>query len=369
LASPAAMLRCRSSAKPIVPSCAASVRPYQGDARGGELPEVDGVTAAGAADGDRDVVGVRRGGVPLAQHAEPPDEVAVAVAARWPVVRADGQVHLAAARTELLGDLSTRGAGADHEHSALGELLRVAVRRGVDLVRHQVLADDARRDGDLERAGRRDHVAGGDGALAGLDEEARGALPPRHGAHLDAGADRGIEAAREGAEVVGHLVLGGELVWSDAGDLHVGEAVVPGGAVGDQGVPAAVAPAIGDVRLLQDDVGDAQAGEMGARGDAGLAGADDHDLSGFCGPRGTGRGERPDGRVGGGGHGTDLPRGSAVGAGLVVGVRRAAPRAAVRGASRGPGRRPVRRRAPCDRCPDPRPSSGRCRGTRGWWRR
>ncbi len=55
-----------------------------------EVAEVDGLAAVRAADHDRDVLGAarRRLHVPLAEHAEPPAEVALAIPPRRPVVRA-----------------------------------------------------------------------------------------------------------------------------------------------------------------------------------------------------------------------------------------------------------------------------------------
>ena len=68
--------------------------PQQRNSAHREVTKVDGVAAMSAADGDRDVLGTRRDclGIPLAQHPEPPDEITSTIAARWAIVRADGQV-------------------------------------------------------------------------------------------------------------------------------------------------------------------------------------------------------------------------------------------------------------------------------------
>ncbi len=90
-----------------------------------------------AADRDRDVLRAQRRGVglPLAEDAEPPDEVAPAVASRRPVVRADREVDPAARALQLVGDLHTGRPGADDEDGAVGQLPRVAVGAGVELQR------------------------------------------------------------------------------------------------------------------------------------------------------------------------------------------------------------------------------------------
>jgi hypothetical protein len=75
-------------------------------------------------------------------------------------VRADGEVDLPSRLPELGGDLNTRGPGADHEEVPGGELLRVAVGGGVDLLDAGLTGDDCGDDGLLERPGRRDHEAG-----------------------------------------------------------------------------------------------------------------------------------------------------------------------------------------------------------------
>ncbi|WP_284252837.1 hypothetical protein [Litorihabitans aurantiacus] len=108
---------------------------HQRDALGGEVAEVDGPAAVGPADRDRDVLRAQRRSarVPLAQHAEPPHEVAPAVAARRPVVRSDGEVNLAPGPADLLRDLDAGGTGTHDEDPAGRELVGVAVVARVQL--------------------------------------------------------------------------------------------------------------------------------------------------------------------------------------------------------------------------------------------
>ena len=81
--------------------------PDEDHALSGEVTEVDGVTAIGTADRDRDVLGSQRrsGQVPLAENAEPPDVVPAAVAPRRPVMRADREVDLPPGLLQLGRDL------------------------------------------------------------------------------------------------------------------------------------------------------------------------------------------------------------------------------------------------------------------------
>ncbi len=62
-----------------------------------------------------------------------------------------------------------------------------------------------------------------------------------------------------------------------------GEAVVPGGTVGDEGVPAHGAPALGDPVALEHEVRYAVVTQVLAHRHTGLAGADDEDLDLFVG--------------------------------------------------------------------------------------
>src|SRR5436190_14808044 len=76
---------------------------------------------------------------------EPPEQVSAAVAARQTAVSADGENDAPAGATQLLRDLRTRSAGADHQHRAWRQLFGIFVAAGMNLkdalvaqqVRHQ----------------------------------------------------------------------------------------------------------------------------------------------------------------------------------------------------------------------------------------
>ena len=133
--------------------------------------------------------------------------------------------------------------------------------------------NECRHDRPLESAGGGDDVLRLDDAIGGLDAEA--VTRAGDALHLDAGADRCLDHLGIGDEIVGDLLLRGEGIVFQAGKGHAGETVVPGGAVGDEAVPAGGAPAFGDAVLFEHQMGHAALAEMFAHGDAGLAGADD----------------------------------------------------------------------------------------------
>jgi hypothetical protein len=76
-------------------------------------------------------------------------------------------------------------------------------------------------------------------------------------------------------EVVGDLLLRGEGVGGGVGELQPREAVVPRGAVRDQGVPPLRAPSLGDAVPFQNDVRYAVGAQVLAHRHAGLARPDD----------------------------------------------------------------------------------------------
>ena len=86
--------------------------------------ELDDPSAVRAADGNGHVLaaGLDRLLIPQAEHAQPPAEVAAAVAPRRTIVRPDGQIDLAAGALKLIGDLHPGRARADHQDGARGQL-------------------------------------------------------------------------------------------------------------------------------------------------------------------------------------------------------------------------------------------------------
>jgi hypothetical protein len=139
----------------------------ESDALDGQVAEVDRVAAAGTAHRDGHVLRPlgRRRGVPLAEHAQPPDVVTPPVTPRRPVMRAHREVDRPARICELGGDLHARGPGPDYQYVARGQLAGIAVGGGVELRYRGVAGNERRNDGRLKGAGCRDHEAGVDGAV------------------------------------------------------------------------------------------------------------------------------------------------------------------------------------------------------------
>lgn len=247
-------------------------QPHQGDALMGQRAKIDGLAATGATDRDGHVLAARLGdlGVPLPQDPEPPAEIAIAIGARRPVMGAHRQVDLATCALQLISDLHPRRARPHHQHRACGQLLRVAIIGGVDLLQGAVPGGDRRDHRPLEGAGGRHHPIGLDHPRRRLDGKARAPAVAQHLAHFNAGADRRVDFLRIGFEVVRHLVLGGKAVGVD-GKLQPREAVVPGRPVGHQRIPAASAPGLGHPAAFQYQVRHPEGAQVFAHGHAGLA--------------------------------------------------------------------------------------------------
>lgn len=160
-------------------------------------------------------------------------------------MRADGQIDLAPRLYQLIGDLHAGRSGTDDQHSAIGQLLWIAVLRRMDLKNVGLLGDDGRDYRDLKRAGGGHDPLGFDDALRGGHRKAGTVRIATHLLHLDATADRGVEFLRVGLEVIGDLILADKGV-RVARKLQPREAVVPCRAVCHQRIPAPAAPAFGD---------------------------------------------------------------------------------------------------------------------------
>jgi hypothetical protein len=148
----------------------------------------------------------------------------------------------------------------------------------VDVQEPRAARNDRRDHRPLERASRGDDVAGVDDSGRSLHAEAGSAGVLAHRRHLDATADRRPDLLRVCDEVIRDLLLRGETIRVDAAELKAGEPVVPGGSVGDQGIPSLRAPPFGDPMALHDEVRHAVAVQVLAHRHPGLARADDEDF-------------------------------------------------------------------------------------------
>lgn len=252
----------------------------QRHAADGELPQID-VAAAVA---PRDVV---VGGLPLGEAArrdrhvvqahlgEPGHAVPAPVEPGDTGCPAHGEVHVAALDVQVLGDLGARLPGADDEHRPLRQLARVAVlvrvhmrdRRG-DVLRpvgHHGLVVPTGGGGDGVGG---DHPGRGDDGEAAL----RPLLDPDD---LDALRDGSVEGVGIRPHPGVDLVARHEPVGVRAVVRVSREPAVPVRRDEREGVPPAVAPLVGDLVTLDDEVPDVPLDEVVAEREAGLPASHD----------------------------------------------------------------------------------------------
>lgn len=138
----------------------------QRHATAGQFTKVNGMAAVGAADCNGYMIsrGVAGFGVPHAKHAQPPYEITPAVAAGWPVMGPDRKIDTTARAHQFIRDLRAGRTGTDHQNAALGQLVGVAVGKGMDLVESGIGRHDGRNDRPLEGACGRHDIGRFDGA-------------------------------------------------------------------------------------------------------------------------------------------------------------------------------------------------------------
>jgi hypothetical protein len=209
---------------------------------------------------------------------QPIDDVAPPIAARGARRAADRQVHATTGQVQVLGDLAAGLTGADHQHLAGRQRLRVAVLRRVKLRDGlgQPLgpARNARR---VVPAGR-DHDLLGE-AVAGAGRHVETALRARLQANRrDPFAQRRLKEANIVLEVPHDLVLQHEPMRIGTAVREPGQPTLPVGRDQAEGIPAVLAPLVPDAVLLQHDVLDPALLQAVAHRQPGLATADHHDV-------------------------------------------------------------------------------------------
>ena len=124
----------------------------------------------------------------------------------------------------------------------------------MDLQDVRILRDNWRNDGDLEWSGRGNDTVGLDHAVRRLDTESGPADIFLHELDLDAAADRRIDLLCVGDKIVGDLVLRGKTIGTYPRKLHAREPIMPGRAVGNQGVPPLRTPALGNPTAFENEM-------------------------------------------------------------------------------------------------------------------
>ena len=123
----------------------------------------------------------------------------------------------------------------------------------------------------LESPGGGNYKIGFNGTLRCLDAEAGAAiiLPDRF--DLDAAADGSLDLFGIGHERIRDLFLGHEGVRIVAGKFQARIAIVPGGAIGNETIPALRTPALGDPASFKNEMGHAALAQVAAHGQSRLA--------------------------------------------------------------------------------------------------
>ena len=196
----------------------------------------------------------RRGGIPFAEHAQPPAEVTPAIAARRPVVRPNREIDCFAGSHKFIRNLRARRPRAHHKHGAFGQLVRIAVGGGMNLHDPGAPGNESGNDGLLESPGGGNYKIGFNGTLRCLDPEARATIILPHRFDPDAAADGSPDFFGIGHESIRDLFLGHEGVRIVAGKFQARIAIVPGGTIGNETVPALRAPAFGDPAPFKNEV-------------------------------------------------------------------------------------------------------------------
>ncbi|MNO72181.1 hypothetical protein D3C76_631210 [compost metagenome] len=192
---------------------------------------------------------------------QPVDHVLAPVetCATWRI--SDSQIDFAPGQVQVLGDLRTRLPGANDQHIADGQGLRIAVLLGVKLMNARRQAFGQTRDDRCVITARRDNqLIGGEFALRGMHLETT--LGTRHYAlDRDTFTGRSIDRFDESGQVFVDLVLLHETVRVAAVEAVcvtvARQCALPVGRHQTEGIPALIAPGVGQAVFFQDQMIDA----------------------------------------------------------------------------------------------------------------
>ena len=231
---------------------------------GDQVAEVDRATTIGTTESDRDVLGAgrRRLEIPEAEHAEPPDKVAVAIATWWAGMRPDRHLHRTPGTLQLICNLHTGCTTTDHEHTAVRQLLRILVIARVDLQHRRISRHQRRHHRHLEGTRRSNDVVGVDRSGRGLHAKATAVAVTPHGRDVNACMDRRFDLFGVVDEVVGNALLPREGIGVHALESETREAIVPRRTVGHERVPTPRTPALGNAIAFEHDVWNPSRAEM-----------------------------------------------------------------------------------------------------------
>ena len=195
--------------------------------------------------------------IPQAQDTKPPHEITTTIAARWPIVRADRQEHLASCPVQFIRDLCARGACTDDQDSPIIQLVEITILGRMQLGDISGLRYEWWNNGMLKGTCGNHDPGCFDIALRRGDMKS-GALFDWFGLqHFDTGAHRCLHHFGVFFNVISHPVFADKFIRCVAVEFQIWKPVMPNRAVRDQRIPTRRAPCFCNAVLFQNHKRDA----------------------------------------------------------------------------------------------------------------
>ena len=186
-------------------------------------------------------------------------------------MRSNREIDALAGTHKLIRNLRTGRPRAHHKHGSFGQLARIAVGGGMNLLDPGTPGNESGNDRFLESPGGGNYKIGFNGTLRCLYAEAGTAviLPDR--LDLDAAADGSLDLFGIGHERIRDLFLGYEGLRIVARKFQARIAIVPGRTIGNETIPALRTPAFGDPAPFKNQVVHTALAQVAAHGQSRLA--------------------------------------------------------------------------------------------------
>ena len=186
-------------------------------------------------------------------------------------MRSNREIDALAGPHKFFRNLRTGRPRAHHKHGSLGQLARIAVGGGMNLHDPGTLGNESGNDRLLESPGGGNYKIGFNRTLRCLYAEAGTAIILPHRFDLDAAADGSLDLFGIGHERIRDLFLGHEGVRIVARKFQAWIAIVPGGTIGNETIPALRTPAFGDPAPFKNEVRHTALAQVAAHGQSRLA--------------------------------------------------------------------------------------------------